>query len=179
MDELCRGARRSAAVSTTNLYAPLGVDARGARTFGRLALDAALGVDIEQTIVEVGATYEIARWSVPHRHRSAGWRTLLASDVALNLALTTTLDETGLTLSRGRATARAGNVDWIDPLVGLRIRHQLAPGQELLLRGDVGGFDVGSQFSWNVLATYSWQIGVHYGVTYSGLSGVPGSQCRL
>ncbi len=47
----------------------------------------------------------------------------------------------------------------------------MAPGQELLLRGDVGGFDVGSQFSWNVLATYSWQIGVHYGVTYSGLLG--------
>jgi hypothetical protein len=125
-------------------YAPLGVDASGARAFGRLALDAALGVDIEQTIVEVGATYEIARWwSHTAIDLLAGAR-YWHQDVALDLALTTTLDVTGLTLSRGRAIARAGNVDWVDPLVGLRIRHQLAPGQELLLRGDVGGFDVGA-----------------------------------
>lgn len=152
-------------------YAPLGVDASGARAFGRLTLDAALGVDIEQTIVEVGATYEIARWwSNTAIDLLAGAR-YWHQDVAINLALTTALDVAGLTLSRGRAIARAGDVDWVDPLVGLRIRHQLAPGQELLLRGDVGGFDMGSQFSWNVLATYSWQIGVHYGVTYSGLLG--------
>ena len=74
-------------------------------------------------------------------------------------------------LSKDRAIAREGSVDWVDPLVGMRVRHQLAPGQELVLRGDVGGFDVGSQFSWNVLAAYSFQIGVHYGVTYSGLLG--------
>jgi hypothetical protein len=41
----------------------------------------------------------------------------------------------------------------------------------LLLRGDVGGFDAGSQFSWNVLAAYSFQVGVYHGVTYSGLLG--------
>jgi hypothetical protein len=62
-------------------------------------------------------------------------------------------------------------VDWVDPLIGLRLRYELAPGQELVLRGDVGGFDVGSEFSWNALAAYSWTIGVHYGVTYSGLLG--------
>jgi hypothetical protein len=47
----------------------------------------------------------------------------------------------------------------------------LAPGHELLLRGDVGGFGAGSEFSWNALATYSWQIAVSEGVTYSGVLG--------
>jgi len=153
------------------IYAPLGVDASRARSFGGVSLDATVGVDIEQTIAEIGVVYEIARWW------SGGAIDLLAGarywhqDVAINLALTGTLDTSGLSLTGNRAVARAGGVDWIDPLVGLRIRHQLAPGQELLVRGDIGGFDVGSQFSWNVLAAYSWQIGVHYGATYSGVLG--------
>jgi hypothetical protein len=41
----------------------------------------------------------------------------------------------------------------------------------LILRADVGGFGVGSQFSWNALAAYSWEIAVRDGVTYSGLLG--------
>jgi hypothetical protein len=47
----------------------------------------------------------------------------------------------------------------------------LAPGQELLLRGDVGGFGAGSEFSWNVLGAYSFQIGVYHGTTFSGMLG--------
>jgi len=159
-------------------YAPLRVDASGARSFGRVALDATLNVDIEQLVVEVGAAYEIAKWrsgtsflpgdtAVDLLAGARYWR----QDVAINLALSATLDVGGLALTRDRAIARAGDVDWVDPLVGLRIRHQLAPGHELLLRGDVGGFDVGSQFSWNVLVAYSFQIAVDHGLTYSGILG--------
>ena len=42
---------------------------------------------------------------------------------------------------------RSGSVDWVDPFVGARLRQLLAPGQNLTLRGDVGGFDVGSDFT--------------------------------
>ena len=81
------------------------------------------------------------------------------------------MDLNGVVVSRNRAIARSGDVDWVDPLVGLRVRHQLAPGQELVLRGDVGGFDAGSQFSWNVLGAYSFTFAVRNGITYSGLLG--------
>jgi hypothetical protein len=40
-----------------------------------------------------------------------------------------------------------------------------------MLRGDVGGFGVGSQFSWNALAAYSFIFAKQDGVTYSGLLG--------
>jgi hypothetical protein len=162
------------------IYAPIGAGASTARTVGALTVDAALGVDVRETIAEVGATYEIAKW------RTGGplgfgtgptaldvlagaryWR----QDVDIRLALAGTLNLAGLSLSGSRAFARSGTVEWVDPLVGLRLRHQLAPGQELVLRGDVGGFDAGSTFSWNVLAAYSWQIATHAGVTYSGLLG--------
>ena len=67
--------------------------------------------------------------------------------------------------------ARSGDVDWVDPLIGARVRHQLAPGQELLVRADIGGFGAGSEFSWNALAAYSFELAVRDGVTYSGLLG--------
>ena len=51
--------------------------------------------------------------------------------------------------------AHSGLIDWTDPFVGARIRHELAPGQEVVLRGDIGGFDAGSMFSWQALATYN------------------------
>ena len=76
-----------------------------------------------------------------------------------------------LVLSDGIAIARGGSVDWVDPLVGGRIRHQLVPGHELMLRGDIGGFGAGSEFSWNVLGAYSFKICIYDGVTYSGLLG--------
>ena len=162
------------------VYAPLGVDASATRSFGGATLDATLGVDVEQTIAELGAAYEVASWrsgsligygtGVTALDVLAGaryWR----QDVEVHLALTATLDTGGLVLSGSRAIARAGAVEWVDPLVGLRLRHRLAPGQELVLRGDVGGFDAGSTFSWNVLGAYTWQIGSHAGVTYSGVLG--------
>jgi hypothetical protein len=162
------------------VYAPLGVDASRTRTFGRAALDATLGVDVEQTIAELGAAYEVASWrsgSLIGYGTGATALDLLAGarywrqDVEVHLALTATLDVGGLVLTGSRAVARAGTVEWVDPLVGLRLRHQLAHGHELVLRGDVGGFEAGSTFSWNVLGAYRWEIGAHAGVTYSGMLG--------
>lgn len=91
-------------------YAPLGVDASRARSFGGLTVDAALGVDIQQAVIEAGAVYEIGRWpsftgttAIDLLAGARYWR----QDVAINLALTATLDTAGLTLERERAVARA------------------------------------------------------------------------
>lgn len=162
------------------VYAPLGVDGSATRTFGSATLNATLGVDVQETIAEVGAVYEVASWrsgSLLGYGTSSTALDVLAGarywrqDVEVHLALTGTLDVGGLALSGSRAIARSGSVEWVDPLVGLRLRHQLAPGHELVLRGDVGGFDTGSTFSWNVLGAYSWQFATHAGVTYSGVIG--------
>jgi hypothetical protein len=162
------------------VYAPLGVGAGTTRTFGGATLDASLGVDVQQTIAEAGAIYEVAGWRSGSPFGYGGGFTAVdvlagarywRQDVEVRLALSAALDTGGLILSGSRAIARAGDVEWVDPLVGLRLRHQLAPGHELVLRGDVGGFDAGSTFSWNVLGAYSWQFATHAGVTYSGVIG--------
>lgn len=165
-------------------YASLGVEASRAGFLGGAAVDATLGVGFEQAVIELGGAYEVAKWaspggSVKDSHgfaRSTAVDVLAGArywrqDMAIHLAVTGTLDPTGLDISGGRALARSGNVDWIDPLVGLRVRRQLAPGQEIMLRADVGGFGVGSDFSWNALAAYIWDVCVRDGVTYSGVLG--------
>lgn len=68
------------------------------------------------------------------------------------------LERLGLKLKRsGRvAVARSGDVEWVDPVVGARLRHQMAPGKMLRLEGDVGGFGAGSEFSWQAVGTYGF-----------------------
>src|SRR4051812_14991292 len=87
------------------------------------------------------------------------------------LALASALAQNGLDLRRNRAVARSGMVDWVDPLVGGRVRMEVAPGHELFVRGDVGGFGVGSKFSWQAVGGYSYDYAVKDGITYSGLIG--------
>jgi hypothetical protein len=56
------------------------------------------------------------------------------------------------------ALERSGSVDWVDPFVGARLQQTVAPGQTLLVRGDVGGFGAGSDFSWQAMATFNMEL---------------------
>ena len=104
----------------------------------------------------------------------------------MNLDVIGSVDFSRLDIERGRsfAIAHSGNVAWVDPLIGLRLRHQFTPSQEVMVRGDVGGFGLQSQFAWQAVGVYSYQwqfsgyalagvigyraLGVNYG-TGSGL----------
>ena len=157
-------------------YAKIGADGSVSRSVRGLTVGADADLDIKLTIIELGAAYEVARWHSGGIIGSTAIDLLAGArywhqEASLKFDLTGTLDLNGVVVSRNRAIARSGDVDWVDPLVGLRVRHQLAPGQELVLRGDVGGFDAGSQFSWNVLGAYSFTFAVRNGVTYAGLLG--------
>jgi hypothetical protein len=67
----------------------------------------------------------------------------------------------------GGAIDVSRNRSWMEPLVGLRIRHDISNRWELVVAGDIGGFSVGSDFSANV-----WpQIGYRIGDRVSGLVG--------
>ncbi len=169
------------------VFAKAGVSVGRSRFGNSVTLDATAGLDVELAIVEVGGAYEVARWAWPDtgggslkdgpsfaRYTAfdviAGAR-YWHQDVSLNLAITGTIDTTGLEVSGSRLVARSGSVDWVDPLIGFRVRHAIAPGQDFVFRADVGGFDAGSKFSWNVLGAYSWDMFVRDGITYSGVIG--------
>ena len=46
---------------------------------------------------------------------------------------------------------------WTDPIIGLRWIWDFADKWQLIARGDIGGFGVGSDFAWQGLATVDWQ----------------------
>jgi hypothetical protein len=135
--------------------------------------------DYQLAIVEAGGAYEI--WSRGGRGSSGStafdvlagaryWHQDLDISAKLTgtVALSRPLD---ITLSRNRAIASSGSVDWVDPFIGARVRHQLAPGQEIVLRGDIGGFGAGSQFTWQAIGTYNWLLCVLNGIPVDGYIG--------
>lgn len=47
--------------------------------------------------------------------------------------------------------------EWLDPVVGVQGFLPLSKALELQLRGDIGGFGVGCDFTWQALARLNWQ----------------------
>jgi hypothetical protein len=145
-----------------------------------LSAGANAGLDYETTIVESGVAYEVANWSGAQSSTALdllGGARYWNQELDLSLAVTGEVDfgRLGLDRSGSRAIARSGTIDWVDPFVGFRVRHELSPGQELQFLGDVGGFGVGSDFSWQAFAGYSfdfsvWQSTLHGLVGYRALA---------
>src|SRR4051794_39550161 len=126
-----------------------------------------LSLDFQMAIVELGATYEAARYG-PIAFDLLGGVRYWYQEAELGLDVTRSFDIAGLEIAGSRAFARSGSVNWLDPLIGARVRYAVAPGHELFLRGDIGGFGAGSEFSWQAIAAYSFDFGVYNGVTFSG-----------
>ncbi|WP_210490836.1 hypothetical protein [Microvirga antarctica] len=134
------------------------------------SLGAAADFSTQLAVVEVGAAYQVASAGALKFDILGGVR-YWYQEADLSLDLVGTLNLAGLELIGGRAVAKSGAVDWVDPVIGARIRYDLAPGHELFVRGDIGGFGVGSKFSWQAIAGYGMEFGTYQGVTYSGVIG--------
>lgn len=127
--------------------------------------NAALTTDL--TVAEVGGLYEIRRWRGTEASFTAvdgllGFRywnnSVSASFDGIGTASYPAL---GISASRSIGVSLSNTMQWVDPVVGLRLRHQFTRAHSLLLRGDVGGFGLGSQFAWQALGayTYRWNVG--------------------
>ena len=187
-----RGEARSGRFSLLKdtVFARLTVSASEIRTLNpvrsvTLTEEADLGLEFQMLILEGGASYELFT-----RHHGGGtkdwaptsttaldlivgaryWN--LQADLTLNIVDEIDIPALGLRREGSRAIADGGTVEWVDPLVGLRLRHEFADGGELFVRADVGGFGVGSDFSWNAIAGYSWECQCKpFGTTMRGVIG--------
>jgi hypothetical protein len=133
-------------------------------------LGASLGLDIEMAIAEVGVAYELGRFG-PLSFDVVGGARYWYQKADLSFDIAGALNIGDLEVFGGRAIARSGSVDWLDPIVGARLRYTVAPGHELFLRGDIGGFGVGSQFSWQAIGGYAFDFATWRGVTFGGILG--------
>ncbi len=53
----------------------------------------------------------------------------------------------------------SGTVDWWDPIIGARMILPMGDEWSFNLRGDIGGFGIGSELTWQVFPWLSWQFG--------------------
>ncbi|WP_292528201.1 outer membrane beta-barrel protein [Methylocystis sp.] len=148
-------ARLRFAGSTLKLRSPVADIAIAVSAGGRLRQTLAIG--------EAGVAYELARWKFLGAPSSstaldayAGLRYgYLGLDLTMNALGVANSQLLDLEVVGARATARSGRIQWVDPVVGLQVRHEFAPGEEFRMRGDIGGFGAGSKFGWQFYGGYS------------------------
>ncbi len=79
-------------------------------------------------------------------------------------------------LAGGRVNFMGGGVEvsgtsydqdktWFDPIVGVRLRAPTAGRWDLSLRGDIGGFGVGSKFAWQIYPLVEFRASRVVGIT--------------
>jgi len=145
--------------------------------FVNATLNASANFQDQMVIAEMAATYQVAHWGSNATADSGTAIDVLGGtrywwmQGKLSATATAVLNVGDLTLSGGRAIAKSPSVDWVDPLVGVRLRHQFAPGVNLTVSGDVGGFDVGSRLSWQALAALNYDFYKSKSVVWSGMAG--------
>jgi hypothetical protein len=81
-------------------------------------------------------------------------------DLSTDVKVTTT-GPAGLVTAKAAASA-----DWIDPLVGLQYNVPIGDAWRFNLRGDVGGFGIGSDLTYQVLTNLRWQAGERIGFAF-------------
>ncbi len=148
-------AQLRASGSTLQLRSPLADVSVAASADGHLKLTLA--------IAEAGVSYELARWkflgatsSFTSLDAYAGMRYWYADlDLQLDVAGAAASQLLDLSQAGALGTAKSGALQWVDPVVGLRARHEFAPGERFETRGDIGGFGAGSSFSWEVYGGYA------------------------
>ena len=131
-----RASRDRYSISLDAIYMGLGVTERGRG--GLLKAD----IDLDQIGLEADFGYALNdRFTV-----LAGLR-YVDLDVAL--------DVSG---PLGNLQSADEQQSWVDPVIGAQYVWPLAEQWSLNLRGDVGGFGVGSDFAWQAMAVLRWQF---------------------
>ena len=137
-----RGSKDRVSVLFDVVYAGLGGSDTG-------PLEAARAdVDIDQLVIEGDLGYAFT----DHLHGFVGMRYV---DLKSRIRLRDELE--------GESTVR-GEADWIDPVIGLYYQAPISGKWSLSLRGDVGGFGVGSDFAWQGVGIVRWQASPGFGV---------------
>jgi len=124
-------------------------------TYLKLSQDGTLkdGTDvrlqIEQWLVEFGGIYQLGKWSLEEKGKRS--ITVDALGGGRFWYLSADLD-TSSTINPSKTT------QWVDPFIGGRLTADITEKLLFNIRGDVGGFGVGSDFSWNALGVFGYRF---------------------
>ncbi len=106
-----------------------------------------ISVNFEQWLVEFGGAYHFGVWKVDEE------RSLSVDGLAGGRYWYFHTD-----VDTGTLVNPSGGTQWIDPIIGARMKADLSKNAVFYLRGDVGGFGVGSNFSWNLQGIFGYKL---------------------
>ena len=131
-------------------------------------------------MAESGLTYEVARWAGARSSTALdllGGARYWNQDLNLSLAVDASVDlgKLGLERSGSRAVARSGTLEWVDPFVGLRVRHRTRAWKGASIPWRHRRVWRRQRSTWQLFAGYSfdfsvWQSTLHGLVGYRALA---------
>ena len=140
-----------------------------------------LRVENELALVELGAMYHLGEWSLGRGGGdfTARGEPRLAIDLYAGGRLTYLQVELGINRAPPpdrRDFVPLTSVDvsrwqlWVDPMIGSRFTVDLYKRFQLLVGGDIGGFGVGSHFTYSILGLlgYRFQMFGHAAIAHAG-----------
>jgi opacity protein-like surface antigen len=136
-----RATRDRVSITVDGIYMGLGGAGRGPAGFVEA------DVDLDQSALEVDVGYEILD------------RLIVFGGIRYN-DLSVEIKTTGPLGTR----SESADEDWIDPVIGAHYTIDFADRWSFTLRGDIGGFGVGSEFAWQGVGTLRWQATDRVGV---------------
>lgn len=135
-----RGERGPWVVMTDAIYMKLGADRQTGG--GLLTVDAR--AEVEQIALEADVGYRISDAVV-------AFVGLRYNDIDTDLRVVRSGP------GAGNSRAAGETASWVDPVVGVSAKFPLAERWALGLRGDVGGFGVGSDLAWQAMVSVHWK----------------------
>jgi hypothetical protein len=120
-------------------------------------------------LTEFGAGYRLGTWPLSPDVRPSFSVDFLTGGRYVRLESGIKIREGG---PRGRINVEVDDtVEWLEPFVGGRVLLALSRQASFVVRGDVGGFGVGSELTWNVVGNFLYQVSrtVYLSVGYRAL----------
>jgi hypothetical protein len=136
-----RGTKDKWSVTADLVYMGLGATGNGPEGYVRA------DVDMDQIAFEVAGGYEVME-------RLVVFGALRYNDISMEI------DTSGPLGTRSASR----DEDWIDPVIGAHYTIPFASQWSFTLRGDIGGFGVGSDFAWQAVGSVRWQASERLGV---------------
>jgi len=106
-------------------------------------------LQVEQWLIEFGGTYQLGKWPIDEKGKRS--ITVDALGGGRFWYLSANLD-TSSNLNPSKTA------QWIDPIIGARLNADITEKIIFNLRGDIGGFGVGSDFSWNAQGIFGYRF---------------------
>lgn len=110
-------------------------------------------VDMEMWLIEFAGFCRLGEWSFgAHNDKN------LLFDVLAGARYWSLGNKINITDPTENTFNAEADDSWIDPFVGVRVRSDLTDNLQFNVRGDIGGFGISSEFTWNLLAIFGYNI---------------------